>query len=220
MEELKIKICKMFNVGLNETAKRKFGKAPAYTYNDILSRVLSMPGRSSILEVFPEFSRPTISNMLTKAFPGKTDGKQTWYTYLLGTIQMKRCSNCLLILPQDMFTRDASRLRSDCKTCDNSANKARRDNNPEAEKERARVYYINHQEDAVARTAKRRAIKLCAMPTWANLLAIKEIYNNCPEGHHVDHIVPLQGKNVCGLHVENNLQYLTVQENLSKGNKY
>jgi hypothetical protein len=67
--------------------------------------------------------------------------------------------------------------------------------------------------------AKRRAFKLKATPKFANLQKIKEIYMNCPVGYHVDHIVPLQGKNVCGLHVEWNLQYLTPYDNKSKSNK-
>ena len=70
-----------------------------------------------------------------------------------------------------------------------------------------------------AKTNKRRALKFNAIPKWSNLKKIKEIYKNCPKGYHVDHIVPLKGVNVCGLHVENNLQYLTAQENISKGNK-
>lgn len=57
-------------------------------------------------------------------------------------------------------------------------------------------------------------------PKWADLEAIKEYYKNCKEGYHVDHIIPLQGKLVSGLHVENNLQYLTAYDNLSKGNKF
>lgn len=49
---------------------------------------------------------------------------------------------------------------------------------------------------------------------------IRKFYKECPEGMVVDHIIPLQGKQVSGLHVIWNLQYLTPQQNMSKGNKY
>jgi hypothetical protein len=74
-----------------------------------------------------------------------------------------------------------------------------------------------HIQNAI--NAKRKAIKIKATPKFANLNKIRDIYKNCPKGYHVDHIIPLQGKNVCGLHVEWNLQYLTPSANISKSNK-
>ena len=59
------------------------------------------------------------------------------------------------------------------------------------------------------------------IPLWANKNEIKSIYKKATEtGLVVDHIIPLCGKNVSGLHVENNLQLLTALENMRKGNKY
>ena len=53
-------------------------------------------------------------------------------------------------------------------------------------------------------------------PCDADPEKIKEIYLNCPPGYEVDHIIPISKG---GLHHQDNLQYLTVFENRSKGNK-
>ena len=63
---------------------------------------------------------------------------------------------------------------------------------------------------------KHRAIKLTPKQTRE----LKEFYANRPEGFVVDHIIPLQGKLISGLHVPSNLQYLTAGENNKKGYKY
>lgn len=73
---------------------------------------------------------------------------------------------------------------------------------------------------ANSHSAKRRSKKLQATPPWSDLAAVQEFYTNCPPGMHVDHIIPLQGRKVSGLHLLDNLQYLTAFENLSKSNSF
>lgn len=59
-----------------------------------------------------------------------------------------------------------------------------------------------------------------ATPGWADKLAIRRFYAACPPGYVVDHIVPVQGKYVCGLHCVDNMQYLKRADNLAKGNRH
>lgn len=76
----------------------------------------------------------------------------------------------------------------------------------------------DNREKRRASSAKRKAARLRATPRWADLNRIKAFYANVPEGHDVDHIVPLVSPIVCGLHCEANLQYLPSSENQSKRN--
>lgn len=66
--------------------------------------------------------------------------------------------------------------------------------------------------------AKRWQIRI-ATPKWGDKAAVNRFLDGCPEGHHLDHILPLRGKTVCGLHVLENLQYLPAQDNIRKSNK-
>lgn len=95
-------------------------------------------------------------------------------------------------------------------------------NNREIYKNAQKAWRDSHKHVLKEYSAKRRAFRKNACPGWLNnaqLIEIKHIYQNCPSDMEVDHIVPLQGKNVCGLHVPWNLQYLSVSANRSKGNR-
>lgn len=86
-----------------------------------------------------------------------------------------------------------------------------------AKKNSNKIYFWNN---------KRRIAKLKAQPPWQNDQPLQIIYDQCRRlsdiigiQYHVDHIIPLRGKDVCGLHVPWNLQVIPAEENLSKGNR-
>lgn len=98
--------------------------------------------------------------------------------------------------------------------------------NPEKVKEHARAVRQRRPEREVAKVQRRNAAKLQAIPKWANEEKISRHYANAKylsdvtgHQHHVDHIIPLRGKDVCGLHVENNLRVVPHFINTRKGNK-
>jgi len=114
----------------------------------------------------------------------------------------------------------------------------------EQEKKRLRIFYEKNREKQLARTSAakkrnrghytayqnaRRALQLSASPPWLSAIQlnqIAEMYDvavacNMQTGikHHVDHIVPLRGKAVRGLHVPWNLQVIPAIQNHRKHNK-
>lgn len=136
-----------------------------------------------------------------KLWPDKPSSNIKVCTWLLSKYDLKYCSSCNLVRTTDGFSKNSSRAtgyNSHCKDC---------------YKENTRAYHREYQKT-------RKLLKLSRVPSWADLNKIKDIYNNCPEGYHVDHIIPLQGKLVSGLHIDTNLQYLPAVDNLIKGNKF
>jgi hypothetical protein len=107
-----------------------------------------------------------------------------------------------------------------------------------------KYYYANHEESkrklrqkqksrlpqVAAYEGSRRALKLQRTPAWLTetdyermeneykLAALQAKITGVP--WHVDHIYPLQGKLVSGLHVPNNLMAIVGSDNIAKSNKY
>jgi hypothetical protein len=96
--------------------------------------------------------------------------------------------------------------------------------NPDLEREiakiRSREWRKLNPEHRNALKSKYLADRNKRIPAWANQSKLVAFYKACPKGYHVDHIYPLRGKYVSGLHVESNLQYLPAIENMRKNNRY
>lgn len=92
----------------------------------------------------------------------------------------------------------------------------------------AKEYRRRNSTKILAYNASKRAHRHKATPLWADKGKIRMFYETAklynelyPEQApwHVDHIVPLKGQNICGFHVEYNLQLLPRTVNCSKGNR-
>ena len=121
----------------------------------------------------------------------------------------RRCSFCgelKLGSEFSLYKNSKDGLKSQCKECDKRYSK----DNP--------GYFT-----AYARA--REAMKINALPKWCDKKNLDSIYEECVKttresgvAHHVDHIVPLKSKWVCGLHCEDNLRIIPATENLRKHN--
>lgn len=149
---------------------------------------------------------------------------------------MKECSHCRQTFSLDRFYKNPQGkfgVCSLCKSCklvtgnlwrERNRTKVNQKAKEKRIPEKARLACQKWRQQNLAYDAQRQrertALKLQRFPLWADKEKIKTIYENCPKGFHVDHIVPLKGKLVSGLHVEFNLQYLPALENIRKKNHY
>lgn len=144
---------------------------------------------------------------------------------------MKVCTKCLCEKPLLSFGKHKlghNGIRSTCKDCDNIYNKEYHQKNAERIRAHKRVYQLDHYHknkiQYYARNAKRRAGLAKATPSWLKEEDFDDIKNFYEEAKYfsydVDHIIPLKGKLVCGLHVPSNLQIISRKENVTKNNNY
>lgn len=130
-----------------------------------------------------------------------------------------------------------------CTECDLAAKNLQAKANPEKVSAYKKQQYEKHKEAHLAQkrlyrqankgkinalaTKRKERVKM-RTPEWADMNKIKSYYEVCAffnevNGHikyHVDHVIPLQGELVSGLHVHNNLQIIPWLENIRKKNKF
>lgn len=90
-----------------------------------------------------------------------------------------------------------------------------------------RRYWVDQIKNCTCSRKRRSIVLRLATPKWADPLKMAQMYRRRDEltlltgiTHHVDHIVPLQGRLVCGLNWEGNMQVITASDNLEKSNKF
>lgn len=143
----------------------------------------------------------SIQRMLSAIFPNRPKNNAKVDNWLLSKYGLKHCKKCNEVLWFEEFNKNkglANGINSYCKICHSSTS----------------------AETQNARQSMYRCKKLQRTPKWSETEEIAKFYKLCPNGSVVDHIIPLQGVLVSGLHVLSNLQYLTASENSSKCNKF
>lgn len=160
----------------------------------------------------------------------------------------KKCTVCGVEKPTDSFTRNKSKkwlLDSSCKLCKSRVDKEYRRKNEHKLREYFKEYHLLNRDRKVliaclwqkenkdkANIHKRHneIRRSKRIPRWLSLQELQDIealYKKAKDmskvsgiEYHVDHIIPLNGKYVSGLHVLSNLQIISKEDNLSKSNKF
>lgn len=158
---------------------------------------------------------------------------------------MKQCSKCKVVKDLEFFHRCSNikdGYKSACKTCRAEERRHHYENNKERvlkqtaawqkeNRDRMAEYYKTYSkknpDKMAAKWAARHASKLQRTVAWSDQERIQSRYTLAKyleeldgRKRHVDHVIPLRGELVSGLHVHDNLQILLAEDNLSKSNNY
>lgn len=133
-----------------------------------------------------------------------------------------------LVDPEKFRQRSRDNRRNNPEACNLSCLRSK-DKNRKHYAEYAKNYYHKNAESLRPKRRERAMRRVLAekraTPAWANQQSILEIYRLASEMsssaciYHVDHIVPIRSKIVCGLHVESNLRVISSSANQAKGNR-
>ena len=157
---------------------------------------------------------------------------------------MKHCSNCDQIKEFTEFYTNKGQYHYYCKECTKQKNRewkqANKDKvsnydkewqqkNKDKKSKNYKNWQVNNRAKVNSYNSYRRALEVQATPEW--LTQSQKLHIQCKYSlaqmfsretgiqHHVDHVVPLKGKTVCGLHVPWNLRVIPAVDNLRKSNK-
>jgi hypothetical protein len=153
------------------------------------------------------------------------DGYRTW------------CKTCMSAYKKEYRIKNAERLSAQQKEYDQKKYPLRKKYYQDRYvalkdkiAEQSRLWRINNPHLNAKKSTKRRAAKIQRTPIWLSNddhWMIEQAYELAALrtklfgfSWHVDHVLPLQGKMVSGLHVPTNLQVIPGKENLMKNNKY
>jgi 5-methylcytosine-specific restriction endonuclease McrA len=202
----------------------KYTNTPEVLAGDLILLVLECSNTKDIsprLNIGHQSLNRILAKELQPIFGKLNGGGESWKFKLMTYVEFKVCSDCKNLLHFSSFDKDTSNssgIHHYCKVCRKvvNANTYRKDSTQESHKRSQEKNYIS----ILARNALYRVERAKRSVIWADLTKIKEMYANCPKGLHVDHIIPLKGELVSGLHVHNNLQYLSPEDNMQKGNRF
>ena len=145
------------------------------------------------------------------------------------------CKGCISVYAKERYANKKKQiLEKQHKYIDNnrekinSRNNQYKANNLDKCNNLTKAWKQNNKSNVIASNGKRRATLLSAVPKWITvdeLWMIEQAYELAQLRTkvfgfkwHVDHVIPLLGKNVCGLHTPYNLQVIPAKENLKKRN--
>lgn len=225
LNKLSLEICYKLQLDPNLIVKKKRGTKPEVSMVYFIYLILKL---EKMVEVGKEVQRD-VSNLqdildkYLKPILGNCNGAgNSWKYKLLLSIGLRKCTKCSEIKELDKFNTENGKFPANrpgpCIICRSEYNKQQ--------------YQLEHHKELIRQSQERNYIaiktrnseyrcrRIKRVPKWSESKAIREVYRMCPEGYHVDHVIPLQGKLVSGLHVLANLQYLEASDNIKKSNKF
>jgi hypothetical protein len=171
----------------------------------------------------PKTRREAIALGLTRYFTGKPckNGHVSERATSGGCILCRRdIKNRYIKTPEGATKRKEYKKRYKASPSGKAAERRRRDRQKETESGRAALRRRNQKKmrRRYALGLDKKSTWYNRTPKWADGKAIEEFIAAKPLGYHLDHIIPIRGDTVSGLHVLENLQYLPAEKNRSKSN--